>query len=169
MRFSLSIFMLLFLIVSCGEDEAVVADTGPLGFQSNEALFPTVTPALRPFYVAFEEEAAERGFDIDLTLEEVTGNIVQLGNMGVLGVCVRSDTEPNRVAVDGDAWAVASQAFRELIVFHELGHCVLNREHLDDDVDGICISIMNSGLSGCDISLEDDALREAYLDELFAN
>ena len=89
--------------------------------------------------------------------------------MGVLGVCVRNDEEPNRVAVDQEAWAAADDAFRELIVFHELGHCVLDREHLDDDVNGICVSIMNSGLSGCDISLENSTLREEYLDELFFN
>ena len=168
MRYSIFLSIFVFMFASCADDDTVATET-PRGFQSNEELFPTVTPELRPFYVAFEEEAAERGLDIDLTLEEVTGNIVELGNMGVLGVCVRSDTEPNRVAVDDDVWRSASLAFKELIVFHELGHCVLNRDHLDDAQGGICTSIMNSGLSGCDISLEDDNLREAYLDELFAN
>jgi len=168
MRFSILLFLLCFL-ASCAEDEPIVTER-PQGFQSDEEIFPTVTPELRPFYVAFEEEAAERGFEINLTQEEVTGNIVQLGNMGVLGVCVRSDEEPNRVAVDQEAWAVASDEFKELIVFHELGHCVLNREHLDDeDANGICVSIMNSGLSGCELSLEDENLREEYLDELFFN
>lgn len=162
------LFFLLCLLASCGEDEEVTS-SGPMGFQSNEELFPTVTPELRPFYIAFEEEAIKRGFEINLTQEEVTGNIVQLGNMGVLGICVRSDEAPNRVAVDQEAWRSGTQAFRELIVFHELGHCILNREHLDDDQDGVCVSIMNSGLSGCNISLEDESAREAYLDELFLN
>ena len=89
--------------------------------------------------------------------------------MGVLGVCVRNDDEPNRVAVDQEAWSTASQSIRELIVFHELGHCVLNREHLDDEQDGVCVSIMTSSLDGCEISLEDEAVREEYLDELFLN
>ena len=167
MRITLLLFLLCSL-ASCSEDDIVVSN-GPNGFQSNEELFPTVTPELRSFYLAFEEEAALRGIDINLTEEEVTGNIVQLGNMGVLGVCVRTDEAPNRVAVDQEAWAVASPSFRELIVFHELGHCVLDREHLDEESDGVCLSIMNSGLSGCEISLEDSELRSAYLDELFAN
>ena len=126
MRLTL-LFFVFCCFLSCADDE-IVATNGQNGFQSNEELFPTVTPELRPFYIAFEEEAASRGIDIDLTEEEVTGNIVQLGNMGVLGVCVRSDEAPNRVAVDQEAWSVASQAFRELIVFHELGHCVLSTE-----------------------------------------
>ena len=168
MRYPIFLSILVFMFASCVDDDPVVTEN-PRGFQSNEESFPTVTPELRPFYVAFEEEAAERGLDIDLTLEEVTGNIVELGNMGILGICVRSDTEPNRVAVDEDGWRSASPAFKELIVFHELGHCVLNREHLDDAQGGICTSIMNSGLSGCDISLEDDVLREVYINELFSN
>lgn len=167
MRFLALIFALC-IITSCNDDE-IVSTNGPQGFMSNEEIFPTVTPELRPFYITFEEEAAARGIEINLTEEEVTGNIAQLGNMGVLGVCVRSDEEPNRVAVDQEAWASASFAFRELIVFHELGHCVLDREHLDDAVDGVCVSIMNSGLIGCELSLEDASVREAYLDELFAN
>ncbi len=167
MRIPILLFLLC-MLASCVEDESV--DTGrPQGFQSDEALFPTVTPELRPFYIAFEEEAAERGLEINLTQEEVTGNIVQLGNMGVLGVCVRSDEEPNRVAVDQEVWSQASQELKELIVFHELGHCILDREHLDDDENGVCVSIMNSGLSGCEISLEDETTREEYLDELFFN
>lgn len=163
------LFFLLFILASCSNDDEIVATFGPQGFQSNEELFPTVTPELRPFYIAFEEEAASRGFDINLTQEEITGNIVPLGNMGVLGVCVRNDDEPNRVAVDQEAWTNGSQAIRELIVFHELGHCILNREHLDDEQDGVCVSIMTSSLDGCEISLEDEAVREAYLDELFFN
>ena len=169
MRYSILFLLFSFLFASCGNDDEIVATNGPQGFQSNEALFPTVTPELRPFYIAFEEEAAARGIEIDLTQEEVTGNIVELGNMGVLGVCVRNDDEPNRVAVDDDAWAVADQALKELIVFHELGHCVLNREHLDDEQDGVCLSIMNSGLAGCELSLDDPIIREAYIDELFEN
>lgn len=168
MRLSILFFTLLLFLGSCADDDTDAND-GPRGFESNEELFPTVTPELRPFYIAFEEEAAERGIDIDLTREEVTGNIVELGNMGVLGVCVRSDTEPNRVAIDDDAWRLANNALRELIVFHELGHCVLNREHLDDEQNGTCTSIMNSGLSGCEISLENNTIRSAYLDELFDN
>ena len=119
MRITCLLFLLC-LLASCGEDETT-SNFGPNGFQSNEELFPTVNPALRPFYIAFEEEAAARGIEINLTQEEVTGNIVQLGNMGVLGVCVRTDEEPNRVAVDQEAWNAADDAFRELIVFHELG------------------------------------------------
>jgi hypothetical protein len=136
---------------------------------SDDEFFPTVVPELRPFYIAFEEAAAARGFDIDLTKEGVTGNIVELGNNAIAGVCVHRDDAPNRVAVDIGIWRSSSDAFREVIVFHELGHCVLGRDHLDEQQEGMCQSIMHSGLTDCKIPLDDSILREEYLDELFFN
>lgn len=166
MRISILI-LLATLIFSACSDEA--PPSGLVGFESDEDLFPTVTPELRPFYIAFEAAAAERGIAINLTDEGVTGNIVQLGNNSILGVCRRSADEPNRVAVDIEAWNNSSEEFKEVIVFHELGHCVLGREHLDEQENGACLSIMHSGLTDCVITLGDEDIREEYLDELFAN
>jgi len=48
-----------------------------------------------------------------------------------------------------------------------LGHCVLNREHLDDaDNQGNCVSIMTSGTGSCHINYT-IATRKNLLDELF--
>lgn len=157
--------LLIILASSCTLDSP--SPSSPQGFMSDEDVFSTVMPELRPFYIAFEEEAAERGIDINLSEIGVTGNIVQLGNNSILGLCRRLENEPNRIAIDIEAWLNSTEAFKEKIVFHELGHCVLDRDHFDDDVDGVCVSIMNSGLSGCEFILEDPDAREAYLDELF--
>jgi hypothetical protein len=167
MRISIFI-ILLALLASCSDDDSVTP-VGPMGFQSDDEVLPTVVPELRPLYLSFEQAAADRGITINLTELGITGNIVELGDNSVLGLCRRSDTEPNRVAVDISAWINSSDSFRELIVFHELGHCVLDREHLDDQEDGICQSIMHSGLTDCVVPLDDPDLREVYLDELFFN
>jgi len=154
--------------MACNDDTTnTSAEIGPMGFMSDDEFFPNVTPELRPFFIAFEEEAAERGFAFNLTDLGITGNIVELGSGGVIGLCRRHDDQPNRIAVDVDAWRAGTEAFRELVVFHELGHCVLNREHRDEQEDGVCLSIMHSGLTDCSTSLEDDEERELYLDELF--
>lgn len=160
-------FLLTFALLCSCLPEPDTISFRPQGFQSDDEFFPTVVPDLRPLYILFEEEAAERGLDFNLTELGITGNIVELGDNSILGVCVREPGEYNRVAIDIDAWINSSPEFRELIVFHELGHCVLERDHFDDDVDGICVSIMNSGLSGCEFILDDEIVREEYLDELF--
>lgn len=164
-----TVLLLLIMSITSCTDDSDFATSGPQGFQSDDEFFPTVTPELRPFYIAFEEEAALRGINIDLTQEGVTGNIVELGNNSVLGVCRRSANEPNRVAIDIGAWNNSSPDFREVIIFHELGHCVLNREHLDDQENGVCKSLMHSGLTGCEIPLGNPEVRREYLDELFFN
>ena len=159
-------FLLVVLFTACADENLSPSQ----GFQSDDEFFPTVVPELRPLYQSFEQEAALRGITINLTAEAVTGNIVQLGDNSILGLCRSGvDGEPNRIAIDVDAWTNSSDAFREVIVFHELGHCVLGRQHLDDAENGVCVSLMNSGLSGCEIILDDAKVRAQYLDELFLN
>lgn len=46
------------------------------------------------------------------------------------------------VQIDREFWTGASQTTKEVIIFHELGHCVLFREHLDTWNKGIATSIM---------------------------
>ncbi len=157
--------LLTALLVGCTDD--LSQTNGLTGFMSDDEFFPTVTPELRPFFIAFEEEAANRGLTFDLTELGVTGNIVELGNNSVLGVCRHNENEPNRIAVDIDAWVDGSESLRELIVFHELGHCVLDRLHRDESENGQCLSIMHSGLTDCITPLSDPRFREQYLDELF--
>lgn len=41
------------------------------------------------------------------------------------GVCLKNGD----VRVSASFWAIASDAEKEMLIFHELGHCVLNREH----------------------------------------
>lgn len=167
MRIITFLFLITFL-AACNQDlDNTTEAPVPQGFTSDDEFFPTVQPELRPFFIAFEEEAAERGFTFNLTDEGITGNIVDLGGGNIVGLCRRLDEAPNRIAVDSDAFARGSEAFRELVVFHELGHCVLEREHLDDSENGVCVSIMNSGTIGCELDLSDSDIREAYLDELF--
>jgi hypothetical protein len=47
------------------------------------------------------------------------------------------------IAVDPDNWAVASDTEKEVLMLHELGHCVLRREHKADlSPNGTPISMM---------------------------
>ena len=56
---------------------------------------------------------------------------------------------------------------KEFIIYHELGHCFLDRDHLDEaNADGSCVSIMHSNPGVCFFELKSEN-REDYLDELF--
>jgi len=61
-----------------------------------------------------------------------------------------------------------SELLKEMVIFHELGHCVLFRGHREATYsNGTCASIMRSGVEGCRDNYR-ASTRAAYLDELFA-
>ncbi len=85
----------------------------------------------------------------------------------VTGQCLTYSDGRREVKVSVSFWSNASAFEREFLLFHELGHCLLDREHLDTQrTDGTCISIMHSGQGGCR-NTYGAATRIRYLDELF--
>ncbi len=119
------------------------------------------------YYAAFEDEALKRGIEIDLNSHQLTGNISNISEDGVVGTCQFHFNNPNEITIDRNFWNNASELIKEMVVFHELGHCVLFRGHLEDfDNQGTCLSVMNSGLAECRVRYNVNN-REAYLNELF--
>ncbi|MBX2871187.1 MAG: hypothetical protein KTR30_03780 [Saprospiraceae bacterium] len=122
---------------------------------------------LQPYFERFDVEARARGLDFSLEMEELEADILGIDQDGVLGQCHYSDQAPNIVEVDDQFWARATDLEKEYVVFHELGHCVLGKDHNDDrNTDGTCSSIMQSGLTSCRVTYN-SSNRESYLDELF--
>ena len=129
--------------------------------------FPGVDPQLRIYFQRFEDEAAARGLQVDLTQSGITGEIMEIEDNHVLGRCSFPRAQPNRVTVDQSFWSRGSDLFREFVVFHELGHCFLFRPHLEDLLsNGACSSIMRSGNGPC-LDNYSQRTRNFYIDELF--
>lgn len=153
--FSLLLPLVFFVLMACEKEELAP------GSQVDEALLI--------HFDRFLEAAAERGADYQAEVAELEGYIKEISRDGVVGQCHSSDEAPNIVEVDEDFWQSASYTEREYVVFHELGHCVLGRDHSDGrTAAGICESIMHSGLTSCKVNYS-AGTREAYLDELFEN
>ena len=126
-----------------------------------------VDAPLQPYFDRFEAEAALRGVTIDLVALRVSGDVRLIGTINVIGQCVHTEKEPNTVIVDVIYWNSANDLEKEFLIFHELGHCALNRDHIDDsDGNGDCVSMMTSGTGLCHINYT-ESTREALLDELF--
>jgi len=126
-----------------------------------------VDAAIQPYFDLFEIEAQKRGKEVDLAKDLINGIVVDLVDDVVYGQCATTaSTGIRTVRVNREFWDSASPADREFLIFHELGHCVLERLHLDaTDSNGNCISIMHSGTSPCRFPYLDK--REEYLEELF--
>ncbi len=128
--------------------------------------FPNVDSRLYAYFESFEEEAATRGRHFDLAALNIKGTIEKIDlEIEAVGTC-NWHSNPKHVELDTQFWLSANHSSKELIVFHELGHCVLNRSHLDDSRNGTCISIMRTGRGNC-LMTYNAANRSEYLDELF--
>ncbi len=122
---------------------------------------------LQEYFDSFSEEAQIRGVDIQFDAIEIAAYIENIERQGTLGQCMTYSDGSKEVIIDENYWSRISNSEKEFLVFHELGHCVLGREHLDEsDNRGNCISIMQSGEGGCRANFRRQN-RAEYLDELF--
>ena len=129
--------------------------------------YADVDAELWPYFTRFEDEATERGVEVDLSAEQVRARILEIPDSGVAGDCQFDDNNPNRLRVDASTWRQVDEDLKEYIVFHELGHCVLLRKHREDaDGRGVCLSVMASGTGDCR-DVYNASTRESLLDELF--
>ena len=129
--------------------------------------YANVDAALWPFFEAFEKEGEARGINVDLSLSLITGDIEEIAEQHVAGQCTYSSNHPNHVTIDLEFWENASDLFKEFIIFHELGHCYLARDHREDaNANGTCKSLMRSGVEDCRDNYNVNT-RDRYIDELF--
>lgn len=89
------------------------------------------------------------------------------------GVCLSYSNGQREILIDETVWSLISNApgcngscaeRKKALIFHELGHCVLNRDHKDDLYNNFNLSIMNS------ILIKQSSIvrwEENYYEELF--
>ena len=137
--------------------------------ESTESVVPNLESEdkLALFFRNFEHEALERNIEINLDELNLTAEIQEIHEEHVAGTCKYSSHTTNHITIDLSFWNSADRLTREMVVFHELGHCVLGQDHREyEDENGNCLSIMQSGTQGCQL-LYNQSNRSYYLDELF--
>lgn len=150
-RYYFFVILSALLLFACEQEEEIVVDQD-----------------LVPYFERFEQEAATRGVVFDYVKDRIEGHLTDIEETDVSGKCQSNSVDPDKVYIDANYWRRATDLEREFIVFHELGHCFLQREHLDDATNtGNCTSIMHSGLGTCRNAYSNNT-RSAYLDELFS-
>lgn len=114
------IILALFTLTGCGQ-----------GFETQNN--GTVDATLKPYLDTFLKYANQNGrafetLNLDMTFSE---SMPPSNNGGsVIGYCQRSSGY-KRVVIKISYWNSASVSDREQLVFHELGHCLLNLDHND--------------------------------------
>ena len=151
-----SYLLMIFWIMSCQKDNGI----------------HVIDARVQPYIDRFLNEGELRGvvLDVDAVGLEARIETVLFQSSGhVLGFCNNEDKDNHYIVLDAKYWPTATDLEKELLVFHELGHCLLGRDHDDTTLaDGTCLSIMHSGTGSCRNAYS-IATRKAYLDELFRN
>jgi len=156
---SITILAILSLLLACREE--AIEELNAVDHYVDDRLFE--------YFDNFKAEAAKRNIKVDYEAMNVEGVISNIPERGIAGQCQTYENGNKAIVIDKSYWNRVSDLKREFLVFHELGHCVLDRDHLDDtNTDGSCFSIMNSGGAACSLNYT-MLTREALLEELFTN
>jgi hypothetical protein len=144
-----AIFFSALLLTACQKD-TLSEQPAALATTETESSFENIHAAMRPYVEAFEEEANLRGLSFTQAINLLDTHFEDISQTGVAGQCSWSSQHPNTVTIDTPFWNNASDLSREFVVFHELGHCILNRGHNESqNANGFCLSIMASGTGSC--------------------
>jgi hypothetical protein len=173
--FGMKTFLFSFLLIvtiSCAPEKAA------------EPTVFSIEATLKPFVASFLKEAKARNVKID-----TTNLILKLNTTAVTdkcGTCMQSNNKGSSqktVEIFNNVvtcWQLATYNGKEALVFHELGHCLLNRiEHKDDkfangspksimvsantDLYTPCVYVIDGNVDACNKT----ARRKYYIDELF--
>jgi hypothetical protein len=107
---------------------------------------------------SFKEDAVHYGFNFNP--DDFTFNLNS--NLGIVdGITVNGKcTHPNHIEISTAFWERHDRVLQEMVIYHELGHCFLNREHTSNF----------RSLMVKDIELVESLYkvnRAAYIEELF--
>ena len=130
---SLIAFLLLIILFSCQRQ--------PVEMEPKQYNVPS---DVEPYVQAFREAARRRGQTLLADNLLVSFGTVQTPT--ACGQCTRQTGRTPRVVIstNADCWQSASSYERECLIFHELGHCLLNRDHVVNRFPkGQYVSLMN--------------------------
>ncbi len=130
------------VIISCSDD----------GSASLDEVSENIEAEINPFIESFVEEAAIRsasfdfkGFEATFSLENIDDNELICGRASAFSDSKNSIT----IRRSDRCWIQQSDASREALVFHEMGHALLDRPHRDDLFEnGLVKSVMETGTLG---------------------
>lgn len=155
-----SLIILTLLLLSCTTiDRSLVNSTTSITY---------IHPTLIPILMDFEYEATVRG--VFLTRDNLSMNFGEIRDKPtskVVGYCMKSSLGRMTLMFHTPSWDFMDEYEQEALVFHELGHCLLDRAKHCDTISykmGGPISLMNQWVLD---SSYYKSHREEILDELF--
>lgn len=128
---------------------------------------PLSDPALTPYLDMYKELASSRGHkvaNINSKITIVFGLTRSAIDRDIIGLCYEDPNKPY-IVIDKEYFMTATSAQKEMLLLHELGHCLDNREHCDYEIPKHgAISLMHSDMFSDQHYLNN---KQRMIDELF--
>lgn len=121
-----------------------------------------VDSEFRSIVTNFKEEALIRGFTIEGKISIIFD--LEDDEPGVVGACFITFNR-SYVRIRTETWPFLKPEEREMLIFHELAHCLLKRKHCSYEEDGEPISLMYPNILKIDLYKKK---RTGLIDELFS-
>lgn len=119
-------FILFPLFVSCGKYDFLLSDDVPFKNKTDKAFLSYIQ-------------------DFESLYGKVKSPII-FANLDSrkVGLCTKYSNGYNEIKIDVNFWIRASEAAKNQLILHELGHCELNRGHDDTSINNCPKSAMRS-------------------------
>jgi hypothetical protein len=131
----------------------------------------SIDPTFQKYVDTFLNEATKRGKNIDLTK---VGMTLQFGDTKQNGKTYGGIAfyETQSININKEYWDYSSEDYKELIVYHEMGHLLLQRDHFsklwtNGEAQSIMYSIEDNFSSALGYPIFQGFRKKVYFDELF--
>ena len=117
----------------------------------------------KPYFDQFKKEAKIRGFDV--SNYDIDFYLADMDDFA--GLAIPSN---NEIILERDYWNLIDSNRKAFLIFHELGHFILNRKHTNKQTDNQeCLSFMRDRTKSdeCQLNYYSELWKELYFDELF--
>lgn len=121
----------------------------------------SIAPESVVYYERFLADAAAQGYS--LQIDDLIIVLVDDLESWTPGTCTQGAGTP-RIRLNRERWGWQTEATKEHVMYHELGHCVLQRDHVPTWVDGKPTSLMYEQIFDNALYLQH---RRYYVQELF--
>lgn len=138
MKNLIQILPLVIGLIACGQEKEIIVTPD---YPENLNAYST-DDSVKVLVEKFRYEAWQRGVPIDtstVTFYFTRDEITLSDAITTLGACYKPDNQRRTVILNETHWENADGIKRMILVFHELGHCLLNKDHNDSE-----LNIMNS-------------------------
>lgn len=131
-------------------------------------LFSSTDSAFSPYVASFEAYGKNLTGDSNFKVGDIPINFGTPEETSFQAVCYIYSNNSREIIIRPEWWQTASEDNKESIIFHELGHCRLDREHDD--------TVMNIGGHSVKLSMMHHVIvinkdytdrQSAYINELF--